>query len=108
MSVIEGAVQYTGQPDAMLEDATDPWLQDEHGALIELEPVLATLPPGPTCGECRGGFFAPTINGPTEEGIERCDECDVHEGDFDAALALAALIPGATVWYLPDTDDDED
>lgn len=108
MSPIEGAVQYTGEPGAMLYPETDPWLQRPDGTVVELGQVLALMAPGP-CGECRGGYFAPTGNGPTEEGIERCDGCDVHEGDFAAALALAATIgPDVTVWYLPEGDEEED
>lgn len=102
--MIDGAVQYTGRLDdgVLIADQTDPWLQWPDGSLVVLEPYLAGLTLGP-CGECRGGFFAPTGNGPTDEGIERHDDCDLHEGDLDAAVALAALIgPEVSVWFLPD------
>lgn len=96
--------QYTGQPGAMLADSTDPWLQRPDGSVVALDEHLTGLEKGP-CEECPGGFFAPTGNGPTMQGIERCDQCDIHEGDFTAALALAALIgPDITVWYEPETD----
>lgn len=108
---VDGARRYTGEDRAMLASETDPWLQHPDGSIVDLEPHLAALTPGP-CGECRGRYFAPTGNGPTEQGIERCDECsliddDPLSGDLDAALALAALIgPDVTVWYLPDTDEE--
>jgi hypothetical protein len=60
---------------------------------------VSDLPPG-SCGECRGGFFAPTNNGPTDQGVERCDICRKYPGDLHAALALAKMIgPHITVWY---------
>lgn len=100
--------QYTGQPGVMLADTTDPWLQRPDGAVVDLEPFTALLSPGP-CGEdCSAGIFAPTGNGPTEQGIERCDQCATYEGDLDAALALAVIVahvvPGVTVWYQPEED----
>jgi hypothetical protein len=99
------STQYTGQPGVMLADATDPWLQHPDGRIVDLEPHLEVLAPG-ACGECRGGYFAPTGNGPADDGIERCDQCDAHAGDLDAAVALAVLIgQGVTVWYEPDEDE---
>lgn len=108
MSVVDGAVQYTGgDVSPMIANETDPWLQHPDGSVVTvIDLVLAHVDVGP-CGECHGGFFAPTVNGPTEYGIERCDACDVHEGDFSAALALAALIgPDVTVWYEPEVEGD--
>jgi hypothetical protein len=100
---VEDARRYTGE-DIMLADGTDPWLQHPDGSVVDVEPHVAALAPGP-CGECRGEFFAPTGNGPTEQGIERCDQCPTHAGDVDAAVQLAALIgPDVSVWYLPDTE----
>jgi hypothetical protein len=106
--MITGARQYTtGDRPVMLANETDPWLQHPDGSVVDLEPHLAALEPGP-CGECSGRLFAPTGNGPTEQGIERCDECsliddDPFSGDVDAAAELAALIgQGVTVWYLPE------
>ena len=102
------AQQYTGQAGVMLADQSDPWLQRPDGSIVTIAWHLVLVSTG-ECGDCRGGFFAPTENGPTDQGIERCDECNVYAGDLDAALALAALIgPDITVWFEPDTDDNEE
>jgi hypothetical protein len=94
--------------DVMLASETDPWLQRPDGSEVDLEPHLAPLAVG-DCGECRGGFFAPTDNGPTGQGIELCDACNKFPGDLDAAVALAALIgPDVSVWYLPQGQDDDE
>lgn len=101
------AKQYTGEPVVRMADQTDPWLQHPDGSVVDLEPHLAGLAPGP-CGDCRGGYFAPTGNGPTEQGVERCDDCRLHEGDVAAAVALAALIgPDVTVWFETDTEEEQ-
>jgi len=101
------ARQYYGQPGVMLAPETDPWLQrDYDGSVVELDRLMKHVPRGPVCGECAGGWFAPTGNGPTEHGIERCDECDLYPSDLDAAVALAARLPNVTVWY--EHDDEED
>lgn len=99
---------YTGDlTGVMIADQTDPWLQRPDGSVVTLVPHLTPLEPGPVCGECRGGFFAPTDSGPTDQGIERCDECDLYLGDLDAALALAELIgPDITVWYEDDEEEE--
>ena len=98
------AVQYTGG-DARWADQTDPWLQYPDGSVVTtIELHLAHMALGP-CEECHGGFFAPTGNGPTEHGIERCDACDLYEGDMEAAVALAAVIgPEVTVWFEPEEE----
>lgn len=99
-------IRYQGEPSPMIADQTDPWLQHPDGTAVDLLPHLANLTPGPVCGECAGGFFAPTSNGPADQGIERCDACDVHDGDLSAAVALAALIgPDVQVWYEPETEE---
>lgn len=109
MTRSDGAVQYTGQaitPGPRPE--SDPWLETPDGEVVSLAPHLATLERG-ACGDCRAGFFAPTDNGPTDQGVERCDECDTYDGDLEAALALAAVIgPDVTVWYEADHDDTEE
>jgi hypothetical protein len=101
------STRYTGDlTGVMIADQTDPWLQHPDGSEVDLLPHLAALTPGP-CGEdCSGGFFAPTSNGPADQGIERCDQCNIYAGDLDAAVALAALIgPDVSVWYLAEGDD---
>lgn len=90
---------YTPGDDVVMQDGTDPWLQHPDGTVVALEKHLQALPAG-ECGDCRGGFFAPTDNGPTEQGIERCDACSMFPGDLDAAWALAGVIGRqVTVWY---------
>lgn len=86
---------------AELEPGTDPWLERPDGTLVDLADHLARLPRG-ECGDCRAGFFAPTDNGPTLQGVERCDECAVYDGDLSAASALAGLIgPDVIVRFQP-------
>lgn len=98
--------QYIGQRDVMLADQSDPWLQHPDGSVVELLPHLAPLTPGPCEDDCSGGFFAPTGNGPTDQGVERCDQCDLYDGDLSAAVALAALIgPDVTVWFVPEGEE---
>lgn len=94
--------QYVPGDAIQMESETDPWIQYPDGTLVPLWPVISGLPTG-ACGNCHGGFFAPTNNGPTYEGIERCDECCIYDGDLDAALALAGVVgKGATVWFEED------
>lgn len=47
----------------------------------------------------------------SEDGIERCDNCTLYEGDLEAARALADLIEltvpllaPVSVWYHPEQD----
>ena len=104
-SKIDGARQYAGEPGAMIAGDTDPWLQTPDGEVVDLGPHLAQLPPGPCEDRCPGAYFAPTGTGPTYQGVERCDACDVYAGDFDAAMSLASHIgPDVTVWFLPAAD----
>lgn len=32
-------------------------------------------------------------------GVQRCDACGIHDGDLDAALALARLVGGVVHFY---------
>jgi hypothetical protein len=105
------AKQYTGTlPDAeTIADQSDPWLQYPWGSVVRVLEFIEALPAGSCEEDCHGGYFAPTSNGPTGDGIERCDTCNVFEGDLDAALALAATIgPDITVWYLTDNEESTD
>ena len=91
----------TDDEDVTLADGTDPWLQHPDGTVVDLMAHLARLPVG-QCEECRGGLFAPTGNGPTDQGVERCDACSQYVGDLHAATVLAELIgQGVSVWYQP-------
>jgi hypothetical protein len=94
------SARYRAGDSVRYAEQTDPWLQWPDGSVVDLLPHLMALPVGECDEECHGGFFAPTGNGPTGNGIERCDTCQVHDGDLDAALALALVIgPEVTVWY---------
>lgn len=96
-------VRWDGSDDVEMEPETDPWLQYPDGEVVDLRPHLANLASPEGC-DCSGGFFAPTDNGPTEQGIERCDECGTFDGDFEAAVALAETIGGGvTIWYATPT-----
>lgn len=102
------AVQYKRGDRVTLEDGTDPWLQRPDGTIFPLRQAVSLLPVG-DCGECPGGLFAPTSNGPTDQGIERCDQCPTFEGDLEAAVALATFVTtfmglDVTVWFQPDTE----
>lgn len=99
------ARQYVAGADVTMTDGSDPWLQHPDGTVVALDEHLSRLPIG-QCTECRGSLFAPTGNGPTEQGIERCDQCNAYEGDLTAALALAVAIGnGVTVWFQSDADE---
>lgn len=110
------AVRYQGEEDAQIAFGTDVWLQTTDGAEVDLESLLDgvslnDLEGMPSslerweCETCAGvpmhGVFAP-VNG---NGIERCDECDLYPGDFEAAVALRDRIEeqlglaGLEIWY---------
>jgi hypothetical protein len=92
--------RYTPGTTDLIRSGTDPWLQVEG----EYEPVnLAWF----DTSAFPKGVFAPVND---NYGIERDDEADVFDGDFEAALALAAhlhTITGLTyeVWFDREDDD---
>jgi len=91
--------QWTGDPTAVIESETDPWICDAEGTPLDLTSFNDNLVDGP-CGN--GGHAIPGVIAPmnSEFGIQRCDECDVYPGDLDAAQALADHLDiGATVWF---------
>lgn len=58
------------------------------------------------CDGCDGSWVAGTRPGTNDDGVERCDECELLDSDFDAASAVAEFLethlPGLTpitVWY---------
>lgn len=90
--------QWTGDPTAVIESETDPWLKDANGEPIDLTFLNDNLVAGP-CGN--GGHAVPGVIAPmnSEVGIEACDECDIYS-DLEAAKALADHIGGgAAVWF---------
>jgi len=84
--------QYFGAGDERIAYAGDVWLVGPDGLAVNLEPFEGDLP---------HGTFAP-VN--SEYGIQRDDELDIFESDFDAARAIAdhlTTITGLdyTIWY---------
>jgi hypothetical protein len=39
----------------------------------------------------------------TAEGVQRCDICDIYDGDLSAAQALAALVGGVVKFQAEET-----
>lgn len=104
------ARRYTGHADEIIEYATDVWLQwSGVDAPILLTDVYFQPAVPNECDTCGGSPICgviPLMNSP--HGIERCDECELFDGDFSAAEALAQLIekmgsdlPKVEVWYYP-------
>lgn len=94
------SVTHTRAAGPMIAAETDPWLQHPDGTVVALAPLIEALRTGADC-ECEGtGLFAPASNGPTNEGIECCDTCQIHAGDLEAAAYLAAKAgPDVTIWF---------
>lgn len=77
---------------------TDPWVGVDG---VPYDWMARPLPDAPDndCEICRDSPVSGALQAMnTPAGIERCDECEVFEGDLDAAFALAALV-GGTVYY---------
>ncbi|MCK0441121.1 hypothetical protein MUG78_17110 [Gordonia alkaliphila] len=84
-------------PEIVLALGTNPWLADNSGTIIDLTAVSGTR--SSECGQCAPipGVVAPVD---TEFGIQRCDECSIYAGDFEAAFALAQYLnPEYVVMY---------
>jgi hypothetical protein len=80
----------------MIADGTNPWVEVDGVPVdwVEREP----LHPVNDCGLC-GDFLDGAIAAmDTNEGVQRCDECDLFEGDIEAAEALARLVGGVVEW----------
>lgn len=103
---------YTGEPlTEMIADQTNPWVES-HG-----QPINWTRHPvsdwraryGVTevtdCEGCEHSILPGVIESmDTPEGIQRCDSCQRHRGDLDAALALAALVGGVVRFEIEDDE----
>ena len=98
----EEPAQFDGSGSPMIGGDTDPWLENLDRQVVDVAPLLETFPQHGDC-ECDGtGLFAPTGNGPTSQGIQRCDLCERFAGDLDAALALAEHAgKDVSVWFCP-------
>jgi hypothetical protein len=90
------AVTYTGPTDQLIADGTNPWVEVDGIPVDWLD--ASPLPPVWTdCETCSGtpmpGVIAPMD---TAEGVQRCDICDLFDGDLSAANALARAVSGVT------------
>lgn len=89
-------VQWTGSETAVIESETNPWIKDPSGIPISFASADVTGP----CGEAI--HFIPGVLAPmdTDEGIQRCDQCELYPGDLEAARAVAETFgPGFTIWF---------
>jgi len=102
--------------DAVIESETNPWLQDSDGNAVDLiklkqdHPQVVYIRDTNPCDQC-GDILPGVIEAmDSPEGIQRCDQCDLYEGDLDAAQALADYLDLAelrlplplwtfTVWF---------
>lgn len=90
-----------GERDAVIAFATDCWLQDAAGMWINLVPYADKIE-----------HELPNVLAPvnTDYGIERWDEAEVYDSDFEAARAVAELVARESpervpisIWYQPAT-----
>lgn len=104
--------QYTGPESVadgvLIADGTNPWLE------LDGEPVDLTQPDLAPREQCPCEEWAPVIVPGVLEamdddyGVQRCDACDLYDGDLEAALALAkALGPEFTVHFEIAEDEGE-
>ncbi len=98
-------VEWTGSETAVIESQTNPWLRTPGGRDIDLR-QFAELRGGvdfsdecDTCGTLMRGVIEAMD---TDFGIQRCDQCDLYEGDLEAARALRdTFMPaGTTIWFF--------
>lgn len=88
--------QWDGSEGAVFESETNPWVKDPSGVAISFTESNMLGP----CGEMI--HFIPGVLAPmdTDEGIQRCDACEIYPGDLEAARAVAKTFgPGFTVWF---------
>lgn len=101
--------RWNGEPNAVIESETNPWLRDRFGSgdlnLAKMNETFARhmLPHAcdPNMYDLVPGVLAPMD---TAHGIQRCDACNLFPGDLDAARALADRLQELTgstidVWY---------
>lgn len=92
-------MRWNGEQNVRLASETNPWLRnDASGADVDLQVMVdegrVPVPLTPDC--CYSGII-PAMD--TNEGIQRCDTCQVYDGDLEAAQALADRIGGVSVWF---------
>ncbi len=93
---------YTGHlpADICIADDTNPWIEIDGSTVVWPHPDL--IPDAANEYEACAGAPLPGVLAPmdSEIGIQRCDTCQVFDGDLPAALALAALIDGVVKYEL--------
>lgn len=101
MSADEHAeTQWNGLPGAVIESETSPWITAPDGSVVSFLTSDLLLTGGGGCME--DIHFIPGVLAPmdTDEGIQRCDACNIYPGDLEAAAAVAKIYgPGFTVWF---------
>jgi hypothetical protein len=98
---LQGAVEWDGDPEAMIASETDPWVQLPDGSPVDWVHLKLPPEPGNGCEICGTSPKAGALEAMNSEfGVQRCDTCDRFDGDLAAAQALADLI-GGTVWFYP-------
>lgn len=89
----------------MIADGTDPWVEVDGVAVDWMtHPLLKDSTPDlPRCN-CPASTpgILPAMN--TPEGIQRCDECQMFDGDLDAALALAKKVGGVVKFEIEEDE----
>jgi hypothetical protein len=95
---------YDGTPiTAMIANQTNPWVEVDGKPVIWSETGLPRVEC--PCGENGQVVLASVLDGmDSPEGIQRCDACDIYEGDLDAALALANLVGGTVKYEIEEAD----
>jgi hypothetical protein len=78
----------------VIAGTTNPWIEEaDSDTALDLEQVALSIGQLNNSGQCYGCYNC-ILEGvieamDTPEGIQRCDNCDVFEGDLEAAQALA-------------------
>lgn len=96
----EQKVCWTGGhgPSAIIARGTNPWVELD-GVPIAYSPSMQRE--GGPCG-LPIHVVPGVLNMDDNEGLQRCDECDLYPGDLEAAAAVAKTVdPRARVWFYP-------
>ena len=94
------------QTDVALLAEEDPWVETAEGMVDWINDIDGdVLLPAPTdpaeCPEtCHAGILVACND---EYGVQRCDQCQVYDGDIEAAIALANIV-GGTAWVAVEAD----
>lgn len=108
-ATIHSATDLDREDLPLIASRTNPWVE------VNGEPVDWTDPVWnnqrvvrPQCDTCNGTILPGVIEAmDSNEGIQRCDECDTYPGDLEAAWQLARLVDGVVVYETGEDDEDE-